>query len=160
MSSNFVWLITGANSGFGLQLSLLAAAKGHTVVATARSLSKFPSSLKESGADLVEIEVTAPVADVTKVVDNVVKKYGRLDVLVNNAGFAQLGAVEEVSDKDARYQFDVNFFGLLNFTRAALPHMRKRKAGTIVMISSVAGLIGGVGAPLYGASKVVPVQSL
>lgn len=153
-SSNLVWFITGANSGFGLLLAQLALSNGHTVVATARSLSKFPQALQESpNADLIELQITASSSDITSAIDSAVSKHGRIDVLVNNAGFGHMGAVEEVSDKEARYQFDVNFFGLLNCTRAVIPHMRKQGSGVILQISSGAGLLAGQGAPIYAASK-------
>lgn len=154
MTSSLVWFITGANSGFGLLLAQLALSRGHTVVATARNSSKFPQPLRESpNADLVEVEITAPGATIASVIDKTVAKHGRIDVLVNNAGFGHMGAVEEVTEDEARYQFDVNFFGLLNFTKATIPHMRKRSSGVIVQISSGAGLLAGQGAPIYAASK-------
>ncbi|RFU81910.1 hypothetical protein TARUN_290 [Trichoderma arundinaceum] len=149
-----VWFITGANAGFGLLLANLALSKGHTVVATARKLSKFPKSLTENPkADLVETEVTASANIISGLVDAAVAKHGRIDVLVNNAGFGHMGAVEEVSDEEARYQFDVNFFGLLSFTRSVIPHMRKQGSGVIVQLSSGVGILGGHGAPIYSASK-------
>ncbi|KAH6894355.1 hypothetical protein B0T10DRAFT_589896 [Thelonectria olida] len=153
-SNNLVWFITGANSGFGLLLAELALAKGDTVVATARSLSKFPQSLRDHPkADTVEVEITAPASAIADVVGSAVSKHGRIDVLVNNAGFGQMGAVEEVTEKEARYQFDVNFFGLLNFTKAAISHMRKQQSGVVLQISSGAGILGGHGGPIYSASK-------
>jgi NAD(P)-dependent dehydrogenase (short-subunit alcohol dehydrogenase family) len=153
-AQNSVWFITGANSGFGLLLSLLALSHGHTVIATARNASKFPQSLKDApNAHLLEIEVTAPAAVITSAVDAVVAKHGRIDVLVNNAGFGHMGAVEEVTEQDARYQFDVNFFGLFNFTKAVLPYMRKQNSGVIVQVSSAIGVLAGQGAPIYAASK-------
>lgn len=149
-----VWIITGANAGFGLLLTELALSHGHTVVATARTLSKFPESLKSNpNADLVEVEIAGPSSAINAIVTNAKEKYGRIDVLVNNAGFGHLGAVEEVTEEEARYQFDVNFFGLLNFTKAAIPYMREQKSGTIVQVSSGAGLWAGVGGPVYVASK-------
>ncbi|PON24957.1 hypothetical protein TGAM01_v206038 [Trichoderma gamsii] len=149
-----VWFITGANAGFGLLLANLALSKGDTVVATARSLSKFPKSLVENPkAQLVETEITAAATSITELVDAAAAKHGRIDVLVNNAGYGHIGAVEEVSDEQARYQFDVNFFGLLNFTRAIIPHMRKQASGVIVQLSSGAGVLGAHGGPIYSASK-------
>ncbi|UKZ76907.1 putative secondary metabolism biosynthetic enzyme [Trichoderma virens FT-333] len=138
-----VWFITGANAGFGLVLANLALSKGDTVVATARSLSKFPESLQK---------IQRPTC-ITELIDAAATKHGRIDVLVNNAGFGHMGAVEEVSDEEARYQFDVNFFGVLNFTRAVIPHMRKQKSGIIVQLSSGVGILGPHGGPIYSASK-------
>ncbi|CAM1503486.1 Fc.00g010770.m01.CDS01 [Cosmosporella sp. VM-42] len=153
-TDNLVWFITGANSGFGLLLSQLALSQGHIVIATARSLTKFPKSLQDNPkVDLVEIEITATPSEISTAVDAVVAKHGRLDVLVNNAGFGHLGAVEELTEQEARYQFDVNFFGLLNFTKAAIPHMRKQGFGIILQISSAAGILAGHGGPVYAASK-------
>ncbi|KAM6529538.1 hypothetical protein FALCPG4_007667 [Fusarium falciforme] len=153
-SKSLVWFITGANSGFGLLLSQLALSKGHTVVATARSLSKFPQSLRDSpNADLIQVEVTSSSAEIEAVVNSVVSKHGRIDVLVNNAGFGHMGAVEEVTEKEVRYQFDVNFFGLFNFTKAVIPHMRTQGSGVILQISSGVGILAGQGAPIYAASK-------
>ncbi|KAL7930243.1 NAD(P)-binding protein [Trichoderma chlorosporum] len=152
--ASLVWFITGANAGFGLILANLALSNGDTVILTARNLSKFPESLKNNPkADLVEIEITASAASIAAIIDAAVAKHGRIDVLVNNAGFGHIGAVEEVSDQEARYQFDVNFFGVLNFTRAAIPHMRKQKSGVIVQVSSGVGILGPHGAPIYSASK-------
>ena len=154
-TEKLVWFVTGANSGFGLLLAQLALSHGHhTVVATARSLNKFPESLKSSpNADLIEIEVAGPASTITAAVDAAVARHGRIDVLVNNAGYGLMGALEEISEADARYQFDVNFFGLLNFTKAVIPHMRSRKSGIIVQVSSGAGVWAGQGAPVYSASK-------
>lgn len=153
-SKSLVWFITGANSGFGLLLSQLALSKGHTVVATARSLSKFPQSLRDSpNADLVQVEATSSPTEIEAVINSAVSKHGRIDVLVNNAGFGHMGAVEEVTEKEVRYQFDVNFFGLFNFTKAAIPHMRTRGSGVILQISSGVGILAGQGAPIYAASK-------
>ncbi|OTA01388.1 short chain dehydrognease/reductase [Trichoderma parareesei] len=149
-----VWFITGANTGFGLMLADLALSKGDTVIATARSLSKFPEYLtKKPNADLVETEVTASAASIARLVGAAVEKHGRIDILVNNAGFGHFGSVEEVSEEESRYQFDVNFFGLLNFTRAVIPHMRKQGCGVIVQLSSGVGILGPQGAPIYTASK-------
>uniref|UniRef100_A0A8H7TT05 Uncharacterized protein n=1 Tax=Bionectria ochroleuca TaxID=29856 RepID=A0A8H7TT05_BIOOC len=148
-----VWFITGGNSGFGLLLAQHALAKGDTVIATARSVAKFPKALQTSSAVLKQIEMTASEAEISGIIDDIVEKHGRIDVLVNNAGFGHVGAVEEISSQEARYQFDVNFFGLYNFTRAAIPHMRKQGSGVIVQLSSGAGLLGGPGGAVYCASK-------
>ncbi|CAG9953334.1 unnamed protein product [Clonostachys rosea f. rosea IK726] len=148
-----VWFITGGNSGFGLLLAQHALAKGDTVIATARSVAKFPKALQTSSAVLKQIEMTASEVEISGIIDDIVEKHGRIDVLVNNAGFGHVGAVEEISSQEARYQFDVNFFGLYNFTRAAIPHMRKQGSGVIVQLSSGAGLLGGPGGAVYCASK-------
>jgi len=153
-ATKFVWFITGANSGFGLLLTQLALSHGHTVVATARSLSKFPRPLRENpDADLIELQITASGTEITAAVDAAMARHGRLDVLVNNAGFGHMGALEEVTEAEARYQFDVNFFGPFNLARAAVPHMRRQGSGVVVQVSSGAGIWAGQGAPVYAASK-------
>ncbi|KAH8894273.1 NAD(P)-binding protein [Thozetella sp. PMI_491] len=156
MTSNkkLVWFVTGANSGLGLCIVKHALFHGHTVVATARSLSKFPQSLKENpNADLVELEIAGPSSAATAILDAAVLKHGRIDVLVNNAGYGLMGAVEDLTEAEIRYQFDVNVFGLINVTKAALPHMRKQGSGTIIQMSSVGGFFAIEGSPVYLASK-------
>lgn len=147
------WLVTGANAGFGLELCLIALQAGHTVIGTVRPSSKVPQSLEDAGIHIVRTEIAAPAKDIVTLVDGLVTKFGQVDVLVNNAGFAQLGHVEEVTDEQARYQMDINFFGALNFTRAVLPHMRQRQSGIIVQLSSTAGIVGMATCGLYCASK-------
>lgn len=151
--ASLTWLITGANSGFGLQLAILAARAGHKIIATTRPSAKVPKELNEAGVYVIKTEITAPATEIAQLVNSLIQRFGHIDVLVNNAGFAQLGSIEEVSDLEARYQFDVNVFGLLNFTRAILPHMRERRSGTIVQFSSIAGLEGGIGYGIYSAAK-------
>jgi NAD(P)-dependent dehydrogenase (short-subunit alcohol dehydrogenase family) len=153
-SSKLIWLVTGANSGLGLCIVQQALAKGHTVIATARNLSKFPQSLHEDpNAHLIELEVTGSAQVITKVVDDLVARFDHIDVLVNNAGYGLMGAVEELTEQEVRYQFDVNFFGPLNLTKAMLPHMRQRRSGIILQMSSCSGVFCLEGSPIYTASK-------
>jgi NAD(P)-dependent dehydrogenase (short-subunit alcohol dehydrogenase family) len=147
------WLVTGANSGFGLQLCLLAARHGDMVIGTVRPSAKIPRELEEAGVHLVKTEMTAPATEIRNKVDQLVHDFGHIDVLVNNAAFAQLGHFEEVTNEQARYQFDVNLFGPLNLMRAVLPHMRQRRSGTIVNLSSIAGIRGNPSSSLYSATK-------
>ncbi|KAH8651048.1 hypothetical protein BX600DRAFT_387867 [Xylariales sp. PMI_506] len=153
-SEKLVWFVTGANTGFGLLIAQVALAHGHIVIATARDAAKFPQSLRdEPNADLIEIQISGPASDITAAVDAAVVRHGRIDVLVNNAGYGMCGAVEQVTEAQVRAQFDVNFFGLFNFTKAVIPHMRARKSGVIVQFSSLMGFEGYQGAPIYAASK-------
>lgn len=152
-ASKQVWLITGTNVGFGLELSQLALSHGHTVVATARNPSKYRQALKDAGADLVSIDMTAPESDMKALVDGIVSKHGRIDVLINNAGYIEAGAVEEVSRAASNRQLNVNLFGTLKFIRGVLPHMRRQRSGVIVNLSSLASMIGGMGYGMYSASK-------
>jgi NAD(P)-dependent dehydrogenase (short-subunit alcohol dehydrogenase family) len=153
-STKLVWFVTGANSGLGLRITEYALSQGHVVIATARDLSKFPGSLKNNAdADLIELEIAGPASAIVAAVDAAASKHGHIDVLVNNAGYGLMGALEELTEASIRYQFDVNFFGLVNTTKAVLPHMKKQSSGIILQISSVGGFIGLEGSPLYIASK-------
>ncbi|MEV6963899.1 oxidoreductase [Hamadaea sp. NPDC051192] len=151
---NKVWLITGANSGFGRAFTEAAVAAGDVVVAAARR--------PETMADLVDAysgQVQAVRLDVTDlaaahaVVDEVIAQHGRIDVLVNNAGRTHVGAVEETTDKELRDLFDVHFFGPAQLIRSVLPHMRARRSGAIVQLSSMGGQMSFAGFSAYSATK-------
>ncbi|WP_187776149.1 oxidoreductase [Antrihabitans cavernicola] len=154
MSNPKVWLITGASSGFGRALTVAAVAAGDTVVATARRTSALADLVTDhpDQVDAVELDVT-DVAAADAVVGAAIARYGRIDVLVNNAGRTQVGAVEETTDGELRDLFDVHFFGPAALTRAVLPHMRSRRSGTIVMMSSIGGQLSFAGFSAYSATK-------
>lgn len=148
------WFITGAASGFGRAFAAHALAHGHTAVVTARDPAKL--------ADIVALapdRVLAQRLDVTRAaeaetaMDAALKRFGRIDVLVNNAGYGSVGAIEETSEAELRAQMETNFFGAIAVTKAALPTLRAQRAGAVVMISSMGGQMsfGGFGA--YSASK-------
>ena len=150
-----VWLITGANSGFGRAITEAALAAGDTVVAAARR----PESLDDLVAAhpgrvvAVALDVTDP-ARITAVVAEVILWYGRIDVLVNNAGRGQVGAVEETTDRELRDLMDLHFFGPAALTRAVLPHMRAPGArAPIVQMSSMGGRFSFAGVGAYSATK-------
>ena len=148
-----VWFITGATSGFGQSLALELVKRGDCVAATARDAARLDPALKEGDRVL---PLTLEVADedqCRQAVDRIHEKFGRIDVLVNNAGHSMIGAVEEISDAEARLVFDSNVFGLLNVTRAVLPAMRKARSGFIVNIGSVGGISAQQGSGIYGATK-------
>ncbi|KAK7459579.1 hypothetical protein VKT23_009561 [Stygiomarasmius scandens] len=140
MSSQLVWLITGTSTGIGRDLTLLALKRGDKVIATARgrSLSKL-EELKAQGADTLELDVGWPLERLQQLAKDAVAIHGRVDVLVNNAGYFLVGALEENSAEETLQQFNTNVFGALNVTRAFLPHMRERKYGTIVWAGSIVG---------------------
>jgi NAD(P)-dependent dehydrogenase (short-subunit alcohol dehydrogenase family) len=149
-----VWFITGASRGFGLEITKEALSRGDSVVATARSPQAVHDAIPD-GADrllAVGLDVSAP-AQVSAAVDAAIEKFGRIDVLVNNAGRGLVGAVEETSDAEARALFDVNVFGLLAVTRAVLPHMRSAGSGLVVNLSSVGGFVAWPGWGVYAATK-------
>lgn len=149
-----VWFITGASRGFGLAIAREALHRGHQVVATARHSEGIRDLLPDAGEWLftTDFDVTDE-AQANRAVDAGVERFGRIDVVVNNAGRGLLGAVEEVSGSAVREAFDVNVFGSLNIQRAVLPHLRAQRSGHIVNISSVAGVVGMPGWGLYNATK-------
>lgn len=149
------WLITGVSGGFGRLLVEELVQAGETVVGTLRQdaqIEAFNNEFAGRGATAIKMDVT-DAAQVKAGVDAVIAQHGRIDVLINNAGYGFLGAVEEVSDAEARQQMDTNLFGALDVTRNVLPHMRRQQSGCIVQLSSVAGWIGGPGFGIYNASK-------
>ncbi len=154
MPSPKVWFITGSSSGFGLLLVDELLEQGETVVATARN----PGSLEYLRADygdrilLPQLDVTDP-AQCSSAVDMALHVYGRIDVLVNNAGFGVYGSLEEVPMEAVREQFETNVFGVLNVLKAALPSMRSQRSGTVLNISSIAGWMSFPGSGVYGSSK-------
>ncbi|MCW2244288.1 oxidoreductase [Azospirillum canadense] len=149
-----VWFITGCSTGFGRELARLVLERGWRVVATARN----PDTLKDlvAGHDGRGLAVRLDVTDQGQV-DGAVRAaeqaFGRIDVLVNNAGYGYLSAVEEGEDAEIRAMFDTNVFGLAAVTRAVLPGMRARRTGCIVNISSQGGMIGFPGSGYYAATK-------
>ncbi|KJK57636.1 short-chain dehydrogenase [Saccharothrix sp. ST-888] len=149
-----VWFITGASRGLGLEIARAALAAGDRVVATARDVEAARRALPQDGDGLLvlPLEVTDQ-AQARAAAARAVEEFGRIDVLVNNAGYGVAGAVEETSDEEARALFDTNVFGLLNVTRAVLPTLRAQRAGHIVNIGSVGGFSQGAGSGIYGASK-------
>ena len=151
MAEKAVILLTGCSSGIGRASALALAARGHRVFATARKKDDL-AALERDGLTALPLDVTDP-ATIAAAVEAVLSRAGRLDVLVNNAGYPQYGSVEEVTLAQWRAQFDVNLFGTLAVTQAVLPAMRKQQSGRIINVSSVAGKLGIPFAAPYCASK-------
>jgi len=149
-----VWFITGASRGFGLEITKVALERGDSVVATARNPQSVIDALPDAGARLlaVELDVHRP-AQITAAVDAAIAKFGRIDVLINNAGRGLLGAVEEASDAAVRAVYDTNVFGTLNVLRAVLPTMRDQRGGRIINLSSIGGFAGSAGWGIYNSTK-------
>ena len=147
------WLITGCSSGFGKRLALAAAQRGDQVIATARNVKTIEAMAEPFGGRMITLplDVTDATA-VRTVVAKAVEKFGGFDILVNNAGYGLFGAIEEGTPEEYRPMFEVNVFGLIEATRAALPVLR-RSGGTIVNMSSGAGIAGGGGGGYYNAAK-------
>ncbi|PRY39660.1 oxidoreductase [Umezawaea tangerina] len=149
-----VWFITGASRGFGRELTASALAHGDRVVATARNPEAVTDAFPEAGDALLALPLdVTDEARAAAAVAAGVERFGRIDVVVNNAGYGIFGAVEEISDAEARDLFDTNVFGLLAVTRAVLPTLREQGGGHVVNIGSSAGFAAGAGRGLYGASK-------
>ncbi|WP_436923112.1 SDR family oxidoreductase [Halosimplex amylolyticum] len=144
-------LITGSSSGIGRATAVDFLRREWTVYATARDTDDV-ADLAEAGCETAELDVTSD-ADVERVVDRIAAETGRIDCLVNNAGYAQYGPIEDVPVEAVRDQFDVNVYGPHRLTRAVLPHMRKRGSGTIVNVSSVQGRVATGGTGAYSGSK-------
>ncbi|PSP97442.1 oxidoreductase [Halobacteriales archaeon QS_4_70_19] len=144
-------LVTGCSSGIGRATAYSFLDDDWQVYATARNTADI-EALGEAGCDIDTLDVTDP-ENVERVVDRVIERDGRIDCLVNNAGYGQHGPLEDVSDDLLERQFDVNVFGPHRLVRAVLPHMREREDGTIVNVSSVAGRLASPGMGAYSASK-------
>lgn len=152
MPSQRVILITGSSSGIGKATALEAAARGHRVFASARNPESLRDLERAGGIRPLALDVT-DTASIRDAVTAVLTEAGRVDALVNNAGYGQYGAAEDVTAEEWRRQFDVNLFGAVEAARAVLPAMREKRSGTIVNVSSVAGRIGIPFAAPYCASK-------
>jgi NAD(P)-dependent dehydrogenase (short-subunit alcohol dehydrogenase family) len=150
-----VWFITGCSTGFGRALAERVLARGGRVVATARDKARVEDLAGDRTADKL-LALSLDVTDQTQI-DAAVKaaqaRFGRIDVLVNNAGYGYQASIEEGEDAEIRAQFDANVFGLFAMTRAVLPVLRAQKSGHVVNISSVAGLVGFPSSGYYAASK-------
>jgi NAD(P)-dependent dehydrogenase (short-subunit alcohol dehydrogenase family) len=148
-----VWFITGASRGLGALITQAALADGNAVVAAGRNPAAIAERLGNSPNLLpVRLDVTDP-EQARAAVDAALSAFGRIDVLINNAGFGLLGAVEESSDADVRRMYDTNVFGLLNVTRAVLPAMRARRSGHVINISSLGGYRSAAGFGVYCSTK-------
>jgi NAD(P)-dependent dehydrogenase (short-subunit alcohol dehydrogenase family) len=152
--SEKVWFLTGASRGFGLEIARKILSQGDRVVATARRADGIAANFPDAGDALlaVDLDVTDG-AQAARAVQAAVDKFGRIGVLVNNAGRGLLGAVEEASDASVRAVYEVNVFGALTVQRAVLPVMRAQRSGHIINISSVGGLQGSAGWGIYCSTK-------
>ena len=154
MSQPKIWFVTGASRGIGAEIVKGALAAGDNVVATGRNRDQIAASFKQYGDRVLAVEL-----DVSKelhafaAVEAAVARFGRIDVLVNNAGYGQLGVFEENSAAEIQQQYDTNVFGVFNVTRAVLPVMRRQRSGHIFNISSMGGVTGFPAAAIYCSTK-------
>src|SRR5450755_4414765 len=151
MATTKIAIVTGASSGIGHATALRLRTSGYTVYAGARRLERM-KDLADAGIHVAELDVTDD-ASMVAVVDQVMKDTGRIDVLVNNAGYGSFGALEDVPNEEGRRQFDVNVFGLARLTQLVLPHMRAQHSGRIINMSSMGGRIHEPLGSWYHATK-------
>jgi NAD(P)-dependent dehydrogenase (short-subunit alcohol dehydrogenase family) len=152
-SETRVWFITGASRGFGRALSEAVLARGDRLVATAQS-EAFVDELGVEHPEALALRLdVSDRAQAQACIAEATERFGRLDVIVNNAGYGHFGAIEELTEQELRRQFEVNLFGVLNVTRAALPQLRAQRSGHIVQMSSLNGIEGMAGGGYYCASK-------
>lgn len=149
--SSKIWFITGVSRGFGKALAEAALAKGDTVIGTTRD-GTAPITDETGRLNVLPLDVTA-AASIPSIIKRAADITGRLDVIVNNAGYGLLGSVEEASENDIEHLFDVNFHGTRRVVQAVLPYLRQQKSGHIVNITSIAGLAPSAGSGFYAAAK-------
>ena len=149
-----VWFITGASRGIGAEIAKAALASGDRVVATGRNRAQIEKAFAGNGASVLALELdVTDAAQAHRAVDATLAKFGRIDVLVTNAGYGQLGAFEENETGDIERQYATNVFGLFHVTRAVLPVMRRQRGGHIFNLSSMAGVLGFASASIYCSTK-------
>lgn len=155
MNTKKAWLVTGASKGLGLSLVQQLVKEGYNVAATSRDLATLSREAGHDKPNFLPVEMDLVNDDsVARAVHTVIEKFGAIDFVVNNAGYGQLGTLEELSDEEARKNFDVNVFGSLNVIRNVMPHFREKKSGAFFNISSIAGFLGTFpGWGIYNATK-------
>ncbi|QTE36384.1 oxidoreductase [Mucilaginibacter gossypii] len=155
MENNKVWFVTGASKGLGLALVKKLLNEGYKVAATSRNLSDLTKAVDTQNEQFLPLSVNLTSEDsVQEAVELTVKTFGKIDVIVNNAGYGLLGGIEELTDREARDNFEINVFGSLNVIRKALPYLRAQKSGHILNVSSIGGFTGAfAGGGIYCATK-------
>ncbi|WP_419801460.1 SDR family NAD(P)-dependent oxidoreductase [Mucilaginibacter sp.] len=159
MDTKKVWFVTGASKGLGLALVKKLLAEGYPVAATSRNFADLQTAVDQNSATFLPLEVDLTDENsVENAVSKTLEKFGKLDVIVNNAGYGQMGTLEEVTDLESRQNFDTNVFGSLNVIRKVMPYLRAQKSGSIINIASIGGLAGDfAGWGIYCATKFAVV---
>ncbi|RYG48544.1 MAG: SDR family NAD(P)-dependent oxidoreductase [Chitinophagaceae bacterium] len=152
-----VWFVTGASKGLGLSLVNKLLERGHLVAATSRSSGNFPQSITKSPDFLGLTTDLSSRESIFSSVTKTIEKFGKIDVLVNNAGYGIGGSLDEVSEQEIKEAFDINLFATINTIAAVLPEMRAKKSGHIINISSIAGFNPGIGWATYAAVKAAVI---
>lgn len=159
MDTKKVWFVTGASKGLGLTLVKRLLNEGHSVAATSRNLSELKAAVNSESESFLPLEMDLIKEEsVAENIKKAVEQFGKIDVVVNNAGYGQLGTLEELTDEESRKNFDTNVFGSLNVIRKAMPYLRDQKSGHIINIASIGGLSGDFpGWGIYCATKFAVV---
>ncbi|GAB0157275.1 SDR family NAD(P)-dependent oxidoreductase [Chryseobacterium sp. Alg-005] len=155
METKNVWFVTGASKGLGLSLVKKLLSENYQVAATTRNAQSLISEIGEASGNFLPLEVNlTDNNDVKSAIAKTIDAFGQINVVVNNAGYGQIGTLEELTDEEARANFDVNVFGTLNVIRNAMPHLREQQSGNIINISSIGGFSGNFpGWGVYCATK-------
>lgn len=155
METKNVWFVTGASKGLGLSLVKKLLSENYRVAATTRNAQSLISEIGEASGNFLPLEVNlTDNNDVKSAIAKTIDAFGQINVVVNNAGYGQIGTLEELTDEEARANFDVNVFGTLNVIRNAMPHLREQQSGNIINISSIGGFSGNFpGWGVYCATK-------
>jgi NAD(P)-dependent dehydrogenase (short-subunit alcohol dehydrogenase family) len=155
MDTKKTWFVTGASKGMGLALVKTLLSSGYQVTATSRNAAALQQQVGMPSANFLPLTMDlVNEQSVAKAITDSISRFGAIDVVVNNAGYGQLGTLEELTDKEARENFDTNVFGILNMIRQVMPHFRSNKSGYIINISSIAGFLGSFpGWGIYNATK-------
>ncbi|MCX8524960.1 oxidoreductase [Chryseobacterium formosus] len=159
MDTKKVWFVTGASKGLGLTLVKRLLNEGYSVAATSRNLSELKTAANSESESFLPLEMDLiNEKNVAEAIQKTVEYFGKIDVVVNNAGYGQLGTLEELTDDESRKNFDTNVFGSLNVIRKVMPHLRAQKSGSIINIASIGGLTGEfAGWGVYCATKFAVV---
>ncbi|MFW0715458.1 SDR family NAD(P)-dependent oxidoreductase [Pedobacter sp. N23S346] len=153
-----VWFITGASKGLGLSLVNQLLKAGQYVAATSRNINELTSAVNSNSEKFLPLTVNlSDELSVEQAINATITQFGRIDVVINNAGYGIGGSIEELTDEETRNSFDVNVFGTLNVIRKAIPHLRAQKSGHIINISSIAGINGATGWAVYSATKAAVI---
>lgn len=153
-----VWFITGASKGLGLSLVNQLLKSGQSVAATSRNRDHLNTAVNTSSSKFLSLTVDLnDESSVAQAINDTIARFGRIDVIINNAGYGIGGSIEELTDKETRDNFDVNVFGTLNVIRKAIPYLRAQKSGHIINISSIAGINGATGWAIYAATKAAVI---
>jgi NAD(P)-dependent dehydrogenase (short-subunit alcohol dehydrogenase family) len=159
MNTKKTWFVTGASKGLGLSLVKKLLSEGYQVAATSRNANELKKAVGTDTPNFLPLQVELlNEGSVAMAIETTLKTFGGIDVVVNNAGYGQLGTLEEMADAEARENFDINVFGLLNVIRNIMPHFRAKNAGHVINIASIAGLLGTFpGWGVYCATKFAVV---